>query len=67
MTVIVTLDTGEKRRLDRNLRTDDVAGRINTGRGRDTLLAFENDATPSRTIWIDPDHVVSVENDGYPY
>jgi hypothetical protein len=67
MTVIVTLDTGDSHRLDRNLRTDQVASMINEARGEGKLVPFQNDATPSRTIYIDPDHVISVKNDGYSY
>lgn len=67
MTVIVTLDTGDSYRLDRNLRTDQVAATINEARGGGKLVEFQNDATPSRAIYIDPDHVVSIKNDGYAY
>ena len=67
MTVIVALDTGEAYRLDRNLRTDQVATAINDARGKGKLVEFQNDATPSRAIYIDPDHVTSVKNDGYAY
>lgn len=67
MTVIVTLDTGDSHLLDRNLRTDQVATTINAARGGGKLVPFQNNATPSRTIYIDPDHVVSIKNDGYSY
>ena len=67
MTVILTLDTGEHRYLDRRYGTDAVAGTINEARGKGKLIPFDNNSTPSRTIWIDPDHVVTVGNDGNPY
>lgn len=67
MTVLIKLDTGDSYLLDRNLRTDQVATAINHARGGGKLVEFQNNATPSRTIHIDPDHVVSIENDGYAY
>lgn len=67
MTVIVALDTGDSYRLDRSLRTDQVAAKINEARGSNQLVEFQNDDTPSRAIYIDPDHVVAVKNDGHPY
>lgn len=67
MTVIIKLDTGESCHLDRNLSTLSVAQEINDGRGKGKLISFQNNSTPSRIIYIDPDHVVAIENDGYPY
>jgi hypothetical protein len=67
MTVVVTLDNGDSHLLDRNLRTDQVAATINEARGGGKLVPFQNNATPSRTIYIDPDHVVTIKNDGYAY
>lgn len=67
MTVIVTLDTGESYMLDRSLRTDQVAAKLNEARGAGQLVEFQDNATPSRAFYIDPDHVVAVKNDGHPY
>jgi hypothetical protein len=67
VTVIITLDTGDSYMLDRRLYTEQVAATINDGRGAGKLIPFQNNATPSRTIYIDPDHVVSIKNDGYSY
>ena len=67
MTVIVSLDNGESYMLDRSLTTSGVAEHINAARGGGELIAFQNNATPSRTIYIDPDHVVAIKNDGHPY
>jgi hypothetical protein len=44
-----------------------VARAINEGRGKGKLLPFDSNDTPSRTLYIDPDHIVSVTNDGYTY
>ena len=67
MTVTVVLDTGDSHRLARNLYTEQVADAINAKRGTGKLIPFQNDSTPSRVIYIDPDHVVTVSNDGYSY
>ena len=67
MVVIVTLDTGDSYMLDRGLLTDRVAERINAARGGGELIQFRSNATPSRTFYIDPDHVVAVKNDGHSY
>ena len=67
MVVIVTLDTGEHYRLDRSLRTDEVAATVNGARGGGKLIPFQNDATPSRVIYIDPDEVIAIKNDGHNY
>lgn len=67
MTVVITLSTGEKKLLDRSLSTNKVAEIINEGRGKDELISFQNNATPSRTIWIDPNSVTAIENDGFTY
>jgi hypothetical protein len=67
MAVYLALDTGDQVRLDRSLRIDQVAERINAARGSGELIEFQNDATPSRAVWIDPDHVVSIKNDYYNY
>ena len=67
MTVVIKLDSGDSYLLDRNLRTDQVAAAINDARGSGKLVEFQNNATPSRAIYIDPDHVVAIQNDGYSY
>lgn len=67
MTVVVTLDTGESYMLDRNYYTEQVATMVNDKRGCGVLIPFDNTATPSRKIYIDPDHVTAIKNDGYSY
>lgn len=67
MTVVIKLSTGESKLLDRNLRTDHVVEAINEGRGKGQLIPFHNNQIPSRMIWIDPDRVISVENNGHSY
>lgn len=67
MTVIVTLDTGDSYMLDRDLRTEQVAITINDARGVGKLVPFQDNGTPRRVVYIDPDHVVSIKNDGYAY
>jgi hypothetical protein len=67
LTVVIKLDSGDSYLLDRNLRTDQVAAAINDARGGGKLVELRSNATPSRAIYIDPDHVVSIENDGYSY
>lgn len=67
MVVVVTLSTGQQHRVDRNERLDKVAGQINNARGSGELIGLPNDATPSRTFWLDPDAVVSITDDGHPY
>lgn len=53
--------------LDRNLATHEVAKRINDARGTGSLIEFQNNATPSRAVFIDPDHVVAITHDGHNY
>ena len=67
MTVVITLSTGEKKLLDRNLTTDQVVEAVNGGRGQGKLIPFQDNQTPSRTLYIDPDHVIGIHNDGYNY
>lgn len=67
MTVVVSLDTGQRIRLDRNLTTATVAAKVNDGRSGIGLIAFQNDETPIRSVYIDPAHVVSINDDGYLY
>lgn len=67
MVVVVTLDTGESYMLDRSLYTDKVAEAINNARGCGELIGFQNNETPSRVFYIDPDHVVAIRNDGHTY
>lgn len=67
MTVVIKLSTGDSQLLDRNLRTDKVVEVVNEARGKGKLIQFQDNQTPSRAIWIDPDHVIRVSNDGYSY
>lgn len=67
MTVVVKLDTGDRYSLDRSVNAGNVAQNINSGRGKGALLPFDDNRTPSRVIYIDPDHVVSVRDDGHLY
>lgn len=67
MVVIVTLDTGDSYRIDRRWTADRVAAIVKADRGKGTLTAFQDDATPSRVFHIDPDHVVSIKDDGHAY
>jgi hypothetical protein len=67
MTVVITLDNGESYMLDRGLIASNVAERINAARGGGELIPFENNATPSRTFYVDPDHVIAIVNDGHAY
>jgi hypothetical protein len=67
VSVIITLDTGQAHGLDRNCRLDRVAETINGARGEGKLVPFQNNATPTRTFYVDPDHVVSITDDGHPY
>ena|ERR1017187_5612987 len=66
MTVVLHLKTGDTLHLDRRLRTDDVAQKLNEWRGIG-LCEFENNATPSRSIWVDPESVMTVSDDGFSY
>jgi hypothetical protein len=63
MTVVLRLTDGTQVRLDRRLITYKVAAEINEARGGTTLLAYENDGTPSGTVYVDPNHVVLIWND----
>jgi hypothetical protein len=65
--VIIKLDTGETYMLDRGLYVSKVAETINEARGKGQLIPFQNNDTPSREIFIDPDHVTSIKHDGYNY
>lgn len=67
MTVVIKFSTGESQLLDRSLRTDQVVETVNEARGKGKLISFQNNETPSRTIWVDPDHVIRILNDGYSY
>ena len=58
---VVTLITGLSHRVDRNLSIDVVAQRINSARRvSSSLLELPDDRTPSRTFWINPEHVISI-------
>ena len=63
MSVILHLDTGDKVRLDRNLTSITVVGRLNEQRGHGRLVAFQNDDTPSQRVYVDVDRVVKVTVD----
>lgn len=67
MVVVVSMDNGESYMLDRGLSVPKVAEQINAARGTGKLIPFENNATPSRILYIDPDHVVAIKNDGHLY
>jgi hypothetical protein len=67
MPVIVRLSSGETYRLDRGLMTHNVVTEINNKRGTGKLVEFQNDATPSRAVYFDPDLVSSIYHDGYNY
>lgn len=53
--------------LDRSLAIYKVAGVIDEARGGGKLVEFQNNATPSRSIFVDPDHVVAITHDGHNY
>lgn len=67
MTVILKMDTGDSYSLDRNLRSSEVQETINDARGKGKLIPFDDNRTPRRIIYIDPDHVISVRDDGFSY
>lgn len=67
MTVTLSLTTGEKLRLDRNYRIDQIAAMINEARGGDELIALLNNSTPPRYLRVDPAAVVAITDDGKPY
>lgn len=67
MTVIVRLSTGEAFRLDRGLMAHNVRQTIDAKRGTGRLIEFQDDSTPSRVVYFDPDLVSSIVNDGHPY
>jgi hypothetical protein len=67
MPVVLEMSTGEKHMLDRNLMTHDVAKKINDARQVGKLIEFQNNATPSRAIWIDPEQVIAIRHDGHHY
>ncbi len=67
MVVVLVLDTGESYSLDRSLGSLTVAEQVNAARGKGQLIAFQTNHTPSRIIYIDPDHVVAVKSDGHAY
>lgn len=67
MTVVVTLSTGEKFHLDRNLSRSTVFHEINEYRGTGRLIEFDDDRTPrGQKVCFDPDLVSSVVDDGHP-
>jgi hypothetical protein len=67
MVVVIEMSTGQQHHVDRNDRLDLVAAKVNKARGSGQLIEFRNNATPSRAFHIDPDKVVSISDDGYPY
>lgn len=66
MTVVIELDTGKSYRLDRGYSIAEVATRVDVNRGKG-LVSFDDNRTPCRTIYIDPDHVVAIQDDGRAY
>jgi len=67
MTVVLTMKDGSQVLLDRQLRTDQVFNSVNEARGKGKLIPFQNNASPSRTIYLDPDEVMKIDNDGLNY
>jgi len=67
MTVVITMINGDIHRIDRNEGKDTVARQINTARASNQLIQFQNDDTPSRTFYLDPNLVMSVTDDGYAF
>jgi hypothetical protein len=67
MVVVIRMSTGTAHRVDRNERLDAIAKRINAARGLGQLIELRNDATPSRSFYIDPADVESVTDDGHSY
>lgn len=64
MTVVITMQNGDKHHLDRRLYLENVAQEINEGRNHCQLIRFELDRTPTgQYIWIDPNLVVHVISD----
>ena len=69
MPVVVHMKSGQEFVCDRRFSTFDVQLRIKEGQeGRfGALLALDDNRTPSRTFYIDPNEVESVRHDGYDY
>jgi hypothetical protein len=67
MPVIIEMDTGQRVKLDRNLMLHNVVKDVNDKRGCGKLIEFPDNNTPSRRIWIDPDHVIAMWEDGHNY
>lgn len=67
MPVILTMRGGEYVRLDRKYSERNVAQAVNDARGRGKLIPFDNDATPSRVVHVDPDSVTLIRHDGHNY
>lgn len=65
MTVELDMDTGETLVLDRRLYVAAVAERVNEGRRNGALIEFQDDRTPSRTLYVDPSHVVAIRPGRY--
>jgi len=66
MTVIIGLNTGDKHRVDRRARVDQVAKLVEEARQAGLpLMVLEDDSTPSRAFYIAPYCVVSIIDDGY--
>lgn len=68
MPVVLGLKSGSKFTLDRRYSTSDIYQRINEGR-KDSgeLMAFDDNRTPSRVIYVDPNEVESIRHDGHNY
>ena len=64
MTVVIRMRDGRETRLDRGLRLDQVAIKVNNARLHGQLVQFELDLTPTgQMIWVDPAEVVSIRDD----
>jgi hypothetical protein len=61
------MKNGDSYMLDRGLPTNIVATTINEARGKNRLVEFKDNQTPSRTIYIDPDEVASIMHNGNLY
>lgn len=67
MPVILEMSTGDKHMLDRQYDIERVVKALDEKRGTTMFVEFQNDATPSRRIYVDPNHVIAIKHDGYNY
>lgn len=65
--VVLTLRDGSHVHLDRRYGEREIADAVNAARGKGQLIPFDNNATPSRTVHVDPDEVTVVRHDGHNY